>query len=308
VSTAVDGRSPPPLLAEWARPGAPGTFSALVSEPVIVPLGGGEIVGDSPDRRVEILSDHEELHATWSRFGPRREGADLHVHYHHTDLFYVLEGELTVRLGLEDEAAVVPAGTLARVPPLVVHGFRNGSDAEVRYLNLHAPGREFADFLRALRDGRAFSYDQHPPPADGGRPTTEAVVGGDGFVADRPGLRVALLADVEEIGISEASSDPGPSPPPHLHRRHVESFYVLEGEMTFTAGGRELRAEAGTWVQVPPGVPHAFAFGGNRPVRFLDLHTPSCGFGAFLRGLHEARTDAELAAARAAFDQVPAWD
>jgi quercetin dioxygenase-like cupin family protein len=93
---------------------------------------------------------------------------------------------------------------------------------------------------------------------------------------------------------------------PHVHRRHVESFYVLEGEMTFTAGGRELRGAAGSWVQVPPGVPHTFAFPGDRPVRFLNLHTPSCGFGTFLRGLHEARTDDDLAAVLAAFDQAPA--
>lgn len=132
-------------------------------------------------------------------------------------------------------------------------------------------------------------------------------MGSDGFVSDRPGLRVELLADVEEIGISEAWSDPGcPSPPPHLHSRHAESFYALEGEMTFTAGSRELRAEAGAWVQVPPGVPHTFAFPGNRTVRFLDVHTPSCGLGTFLRGLHEARNDDELAAVRAAFDEVPA--
>jgi mannose-6-phosphate isomerase-like protein (cupin superfamily) len=282
-------------------------YSALVSEPILLPRGGGEIIADSPDRRVEILSDHEKLHATWSGFGPRREGADLHVHRRHTDLFYVLEGALTVGLGIEDEGAVVPAGTLARVPPLVVHGFRNGSDADVRYLNFHAPGQGFADFLRALRDGRTFSYDQHPPPPDGGRPPTNAVVGSDGLVADRPGLRVALLADVEEIGISETWCDPGsPSAPPHVHRRHVESFYVLEGEMTFTAGGRELRAEAGSWVQVPPGVPHTFVFPGDRPVRFLNLHTPSCGFGTFLRGLHEARTDDDLAAVLAAFDHAPA--
>jgi quercetin dioxygenase-like cupin family protein len=276
-------------------------------QPVVVPSGGGEIVGDSANRRVEILSDDDSLNATWSRFGPRREGADLHVHRHHTDLFYVLEGELTVRLGIEDEGVVVPVGTLARVPPLVVHGFRNGSDAEVRYLNLHAPGQQFATYLRAMRDGREFSYDQHEPPADGGRPTTEAEFGGDGFVADRPGLRVELLADVEEIGISEAWSEPGgPSPPPHFHRRHVESFYVLEGELTFTAGSRELRAETGSWVQVPPGVSHTFAFSGDEPARFLNLHTPSCGYGDFVRGLHEARTDEELVAVRAAFDQVPA--
>jgi mannose-6-phosphate isomerase-like protein (cupin superfamily) len=111
-----------------------------MGEPTVIPPGGGEVLGDSPDRRVEILSDHAALHATWSRFGPRRDGADLHVHRRHTDLFYVLEGELTVRLGPEGESVVAPAGTLARVPPLVVHGFRNGSDAELRYLNFHAPG------------------------------------------------------------------------------------------------------------------------------------------------------------------------
>jgi mannose-6-phosphate isomerase-like protein (cupin superfamily) len=276
-----------------------------MGEAMLIPPGEGEVIGDSADRRVEILSDDETLNATWSRFGPHRLGAELHVHRHHTDCFYVLDGELTVRLGIDDQPVVVPAGTLARVPPLVVHGFRNGSDAEVRYLNLHAPGQRFADYLRAMRDGRSFSYDQHPPPEDGGRPSSEAVVGGTGYVAERPGLRVELLADIAELGISESWSEPGgPSPPPHLHRRHVESFFVLEGEMTFVVGDQELWAGAGTWVQVPAGTPHTFALTGDEEVRFLNLHTPSCGYGAFLRGLHEARTDEELVAVRAAFDQV----
>ena len=233
---------------------------------------------------------------------PRPRGRQLHVHRRHTDLFYVLDGELEVRLGVGDEPVAVPAGMLARVPPLVVHGFRNGSDADVRYLNFHAPGCDFADFLRALRDDRSFSYDQHPPPADGGRPTTDAVVGSDGFVHQRPGLRMALLADVDEIAIAETSAEGDEQPPPHMHRAHVESFYVLEGAVTLTAAGRELRAEAGTWLQVPPGVPHALAFPGERPARFLDIHTPNYGFGAFLRDLDGAQSDA----APAGFDQVPA--
>jgi quercetin dioxygenase-like cupin family protein len=249
-----------------------------VSEAVLVPSGGGEIIGDSPNRRVEILSDDESLHATWSRFGAGREGADLHVHRHHTDMFYVLEGELTVMLGTEGETATVPAGSLARVPPLVVHGFRNASSREMRYLNFHAPGQGFADFLRALRDGRTFTYDQHPPPADGGRPITEAVIGGGVPLGDG----VTRLADVEEVGIAETRSRPEEqSPSAHVHRRHVESFYVLEGELTFIAGGRELRAELGTWVQIPPGVPHAFAVSSDGPARFVDVHTPGYGSGAF---------------------------
>ena len=140
---------------------------------MIVPPGGGEIIGDSADRRVEILSDHPSLHATWTRFGPGRDGADLHVHHRHTDLFYVLAGELTMRLGPEGEEARVPAGRLVRVPPGVVHGFRNASDADVRYLNLHTPGTGFADYMRGLRDGVKVPFDQEPPPADGTRPASD---------------------------------------------------------------------------------------------------------------------------------------
>jgi mannose-6-phosphate isomerase-like protein (cupin superfamily) len=277
------------------------------AQPILVAPRAGEIIADTPDRRVEILSDADPLHATWSLFGAHREGADLHVHREHTDLFYVLEGELTIRLGPEDRPVPMPAGTLVRVPRLVVHGFRNGSDADVRYLNLHAPGRGFATYMRARRDGREFSYDQYPPPADGGRSPADAVIGDEEVVADSAGRRVVLLADVEDIGIAETWIDPGAPPPaPHVHRHHAESFYVLEGELSFTVGERELLAEAGAWVQVPPGVPHTFAVPGDGRVGFLDLHTPSCGFGTFLRALHRARDEGEVRAARAAFDEEPA--
>lgn len=183
-------------------------------------------------------------------------------------------------LGRERDEVVVPAGTLARVPPLVVHGFRNGADADLRYLNFHAPGQGFADYMRALRDGRTLAYDQEPPPPDGGRPTTEAVVGGSVLLADR----VALLADVEAIAIAEAWIDPGsPSPPDVRHGPRAESFYVLEGEMALTVGDREWRAEAGSWVQVPPGIERGVACPGSEPVRFLNVHAPGCGAGAFRR-------------------------
>ena len=132
--------------------------------------GMTEVMGDSADRRVVLLCEHDDLHATWSFFGPGRDGADLHVHHHHTDMFYVLEGEFTLKLGSADGVEIAaPAGTFIRVPPMVVHGFRNASDADVRYLNLHAPGMGFASFLRDLRDGRPAAYDQHDPPADGVR-------------------------------------------------------------------------------------------------------------------------------------------
>lgn len=247
------------------------------SEPIVIPPAGGEIIGDAPDRRVEILSDHAALHATWSRFAAGRDGADLHVHHHHTDLFYVLDGELTLRLGVDGETRVLPAGTLARVPPDVVHGFRNGGDADVRYLNLHAPGRQFADFMRALRDGHAppETYDQHPPPPDGGRPTTEAVIGEHRTLRDEPGLRVTLLADVAAIRIAEVRCEPGIASTTRAHPDHVQSFYVLEGEMEVRIGDRDLRAPAGSWIALPAATPYAVSCGGPAAVRYLDLRAPA---------------------------------
>ena len=241
----------------------------------IIPFGAGEVIGDAPDRRVEILSDHPALNATWSRFSAGRDGADLHIHRKHTDMFYVIEGELTVRLGPAGEEVVVPAGTLARVPPMVVHGFRNGSDAEMRYLNFHAPGMDFANYLRAMRDGREYSYDQFEPPADGGRPITEAVVGG----AEHLGDGVTLHADIEAIGAAERRSAAPEAE--HVHESEVESFYVLEGELALTVGGDEVSAAAGTWVQVPAGVPHAVSLSDD--VRFLHVRTPNGRLAAALR-------------------------
>jgi quercetin dioxygenase-like cupin family protein len=120
-------------------------------------------------------------------------------------------------------------------------------------------------------------------------------------------LGVTLLADVEQVGIVEVRSEPGGiTPPLHLHTRHAEYFFVLEGELTFRLEDRELRAGAGTWVYVPPEVVHTFGVAGDTRAHFLDIHVPSSRFGDFVRGLQAARNEDELRAVRAAFDQQPA--
>jgi quercetin dioxygenase-like cupin family protein len=213
-----------------------------VSQIPVIPPSGGEIIGDAPGRRVEILSDRDPLHATVSRFGPGMEGADLHVHYEHSDLFFVLEGVLTVRLGVEDEQVAVGAGSLARVPPGVVHGFRNASDADMRYLNFHAPGRAFATYMRGLRDGVKVVYDQHDPPADGGRPISEVEVtsGGD-VLTDVEAIRVERISGATELRLVY----------------QLSSYFALEGDLELTAGAEEIYGPEGSWVQIPPGREHA---------------------------------------------------
>ena len=145
----------------------------------------GEVIADTADRRVEILCEIDAMHMTRTRLGPRRAGTDPHVHRSHSDVFYVLAGALTVRLGPGEDEIAAPPGTLVVVPPLVVHAYRNAGDADLVFLNVHAPGSGFAPYLRALRDGAPHDFDQHPPPEDGGRPASEARVVAD---ASFPGV------------------------------------------------------------------------------------------------------------------------
>jgi quercetin dioxygenase-like cupin family protein len=134
------------------------------------------------------------------------------------------------------------------------------------------------------------------------------IVDGEHITGDGE-LGVTLLADLEEIGAAQIRSAPGGvAPPLHTHTQHAEAFYVFEGELTFRLEDGEHRAGPETWVCVPPEVVHTFAVTGDEPARFLDLHVPSFGFGDFVRGLQSARSEDELRAVRAAFDQQPAPD
>ncbi len=60
----------------------------------------------------------------------------------------------------------------------------------------------------------------------------------------------------------------------HTHVQEDDSFYVLEGELTFTLPEGEVVAGPGTFVLVPPGVEHTFANRSDRPARFLNVHAP----------------------------------
>ncbi len=72
-----------------------------------------------------------------------------------------------------------------------------------------------------------------------------------------------------------------PGPPPHLHRRTDEAFYVLEGELTFHLDDRSIKAESGAFVLVPHGVVHTFENAASSEVRFLEIVTPGAFAGYF---------------------------
>lgn len=67
----------------------------------------------------------------------------------------------------------------------------------------------------------------------------------------------------------------GGGPPPHKHSREEESFYVLEGEITFSVDDKPTVAGPGTFVQMPVGVWHSFRNNSDRPARMIISVAPA---------------------------------
>src|SRR4051794_7770090 len=73
----------------------------------------------------------------------------------------------------------------------------------------------------------------------------------------------------------EAIVPPGGGPPPHVHSREEEGFYILEGEITFTIGEQRLVATAGMFANMPVGTPHSFKNESAQPAKMLISVVPA---------------------------------
>ncbi len=78
-----------------------------------------------------------------------------------------------------------------------------------------------------------------------------------------------------QFAMWEAIVPPGGGPPPHIHRREQESFYVLEGEITFHVGDEQIVATAGMFANIPIGMLHRFHNASNQPARMIITVVPA---------------------------------
>ena len=111
-------------------------------------------------------------------------------------------------------------------------------------------------------------------------------------ISDRAERTVRILLDREEVTVTRSRYEPGErGPDPHIHKRHADAFYVLEGELEFGLGGDRagVRAPARTLVLVPQGVVHTFGNESGARAVFLNIHAPSMGFGESLRLRRDGR-------------------
>jgi quercetin dioxygenase-like cupin family protein len=77
-------------------------------------------------------------------------------------------------------------------------------------------------------------------------------------------------------------------PPPHVHRREDEAFYVLEGEFEVHIDDQRLIAGPGSWVRLAKGSLHNFKNIGPTTGKMLILATPAGLDEFFLEAGREA--------------------
>lgn len=77
-----------------------------------------------------------------------------------------------------------------------------------------------------------------------------------------------------QFALMEVVARKGNAPPPHTHHYEDETFYVLEGEATFSVGGRKIKATPGTMVFLPRDVMHSFVIESDQ-MRVLVLVAPA---------------------------------
>ena len=92
------------------------------------------------------------------------------------------------------------------------------------------------------------------------------------------GWLLTFLATSEDtqgrFALIEGVTRKGNVPPPHIHTREDETFYILEGEMTAWIGGQKFKGTPGTVIFGPRNVMHSFEIH-SELIRMLLLLTPA---------------------------------
>jgi mannose-6-phosphate isomerase-like protein (cupin superfamily) len=110
-------------------------------EVIFLPADGGRAYDAGPMHAVfkadgEETGDRYCVSEWWLEAG--QPGSGPHSHEANEEIFYVLEGEMSFRVG--DRWIEASRGSFLRVPAGTIHDFENRSDARAGVLNVFIPG------------------------------------------------------------------------------------------------------------------------------------------------------------------------
>ena len=242
-------------------------FAGLAPRPKL--MQGREAGTDisSPGRQSLTLLIGEEtagaLYATDVYLSPGF-GAPSHHQPTEDELWYLLEGELDVRVGARREK--IHAGAFAYIPRDTTHAFRNNGTAPAHLLAWNSPGgheRAFEEMGRLAKQGvtafpdlrdmfQRHGVELHPDESRFAR--NDHAAGPKLVHAAAPDAAVRRLLTAEESGgdfeVIEQRLEAGAS----IERREQASescLYVLEGEVRVTLGDETQDARRGGFAFVP---------------------------------------------------------
>ena len=110
------------------------------------------------------------------------------------------------------------------------------------------------------------------------------------FVADTLTLKAAAASTGKSFTVVECLTAPGGGPPPHVHTREDEFWYVLDGTFEIWIGDEVHAVGPGGFAFGPRGTPHHFRNTAETPSRILLAFTPG-GIEDFFRESGQPATD-----------------
>ena len=177
----------------------------------------------------------------------------------HDEGWYVLDGDMVFEVAGQS----LPArdGSFVYLPAEVDYSFEVVGNARAVYAAT-SPGQN--------RRSAPEPYVLEPGEGE------QLTVGGESY------FMKATAADTGgSFAFMEINLNQGTEPPPHIHHLEVETFYLLDGEVTFVAGGQVIPARSGSVVQLPIALPHTYNALGDGSVKALLIAVPAGLEGQF---------------------------
>jgi len=117
------------------------------------------------------------------------------------------------------------------------------------------------------------------------QPAARAPAAQHHFVLRGKGPMFDLGNEIDEVKLSAAQTEgrytiqdehwhPGYKVPPHFHKEHAETFYLIDGQFEWTVGGETHLMSAGDLVYIPPNTVHSVKVVGNKDAHVLFIYQP----------------------------------
>jgi quercetin dioxygenase-like cupin family protein len=104
------------------------------------------------------------------------------------------------------------------------------------------------------------------------------------FLNTRVTVRISFEDGQDRISMLEHWAPHGDSPPLHVHRNEDEIFHLIEGEVAFRLGDKDLHGKAGDTILTPKTIPHTYRVLSAGGGRWLTVTTGE-EFERFVRAL-----------------------